>query len=235
MDVFLFIWYTIFPLLGFVGLITLPWLIPLIWFRIIPKAARTLFWAARRKMVPAYIVHDSGRGAMTLIQERRGEGVVITDHGKYRLLPRYVEATEKDNPKNQLDYSAEWITKRSIMASLGLPFYIGYSGSLCLLNPEALAWYEAGKIFVPTANNPVPNEKQKDLPKPLMLLDLKSIKSIINRAFDTTQISAVLQDMYLLGLLGRGFNKTLISIGAIILVVVAVLAILFFLPQMGLA
>lgn len=245
MDLF---FYVICPLTGVVFWFTAPWLLPLIWKRVIPAASRTLFWAARRKLIPILIVHDSGRGILGLINEKRGEGIVVTNRGNYRLLPRFVpigeevetqaEKTEEPNPEKSekrglLDYTTDWIMKRCFLVGLGTPFYVGYSGSLCLLNPECLAWYEANEIFVSTPDKPYPaNKKEKSLPQPLMLLEPRKIKGIINRSFDTTQISAIVEDARMEGMLGRGFGRYASIIGIIMIIAVIFIVALVFAPQL---
>ena len=256
MDMFMWFFYVVCPLVGLVFILTSPWLIPLIWLRFIPKPARTLFWASRRKQIPVLIVHDTGRAKLTLAKERRGEGVVVTEAGKYKILPRYVsleteletkEAEKKGkNPggkakaKKLLKDFGDWVTKRCLLTGLGLPFLVGYSGSICLVNPEALALWTAGKMKVQTAEgsfsfNPRKNVDVQNLVQPLMLLEPREIKSLINRTFDTTQISACLLDAEELGRLGRPFNKTLLGVLAVGLIVgVAILAFVMLGPQMGL-
>lgn len=254
-------WFWVFAPVGFIFLIS-NWLLPLLWHKRVPPAARVLVECFHRKEVPALIVHDSGRSALVRIFERRGEGVVMTDRGKYRLLPRYTEAEEevmdrlaeemgaaqsrnpktsqktdkqksqsteeqpKEPKKKRLDFNTDWITRRSILTGLGLPFYVGYSGTLCLLNPECLAAHQAGEMFVPTSEQPYPTEQQKSLPKPLMLLDPRRIAAIINRSFDTTQIDAIIVDAEERGRLGRGLGQFLIPIGIIMLIVVVILIVI---------
>jgi hypothetical protein len=246
-------WFMIFPIVGFIFMLT-SWLVPFIWIKRVPAAARILEEAGRTKAVPAYIVHDSGRGAFVLLEERRGEGLVFARRAgqqrKYRTLPRAVDLSEADfkdaaktssdkNPgkldkrkKQQiLDYSSDWINKRSICVGLGLPIYFGYSGTLCLLNPECMAWYEAGQIFVPTDAKPQPvTEEEKKLPWPLMFLSALDMKKIINRRFDTSQIDALEIDARLEGALGRGMPRWLIYVVIGILIVVVIAAVIFMPP-----
>lgn len=253
-----FAWYFIFPIVGFIFLVT-SWLIPFIYIKRVPKAARTLIEAAAKKLVPALIVHDSGRAAIHLLLERRGEGVVMTDQGEYRLLPRYAEmdvtdlpeettqqGKKKGNPtgeeveqqkkktlreKLKLDWNIEWITKRSILVGLGLPFYVAYSGKLCLLNPECLAWYEAGEIFVPTEDNPVPTGDDKKKPMPLMFLSVQKMKAIINKRYDMSQLNAILVDAENLGRLGRGLT-TGMKVGIVLALVAVAILIIFLAPSL---
>lgn len=249
------------PVIGLVCSLTLPWLPLFLWKKLIPKPARTLFWAKRRNRPPIYIVHDSGRAVLTTIEERRGNGIVITENEKYKLLPRYVsrivgtkdeeeegedgEKKKKSKPstgsevtetKYMRDYS-DFMNKRSNMIGLGLPMFLGYSGKLCLLNPEALALYEAGEMKVHTEDLTMFNphdHKGKDEAKamqPLLLLEPRKIKNIIKQGFDETQIAAIVVDSELIGFLGRPWIKKYLPIIGIIMIVGAVVMALIFLPQ----
>lgn len=258
MDLFEFLFFTVCPVIGLVTALTLPWLPFFLWKKLIPKAARTLFWAKRRNKPPIYIVHDSGRSELTLITERRGSGVVTTETGKYKLLPRYVarivgkkknngeEGEDKKNgdksaSKNETveyvrDYS-DYMNKRSTMIGLGLPFFVGYSGKLCLLNPEALALYEAGEMMVRTEDKTMFNPRKikgkeiGDALQPLLLLEPRKIKNIISSGFDETQIAAIVADSELIGYYGRPWLKKYLPIIGILIIVGAGIAALVFLPQ----
>lgn len=263
-ELILWFLYVFFPLVGIVTTLLMPWLPFVLWKKLMPKPARTLFWAARRKQPPIIVAHDSGRADIALIHERRGSGVVMTDKGKYKLLPRYVsrlpeskdEKTEakkkrgketENNPngikaklaqikeKFIADYSA-WIVKRANLVGLNLPIFFGYSGKLCLLNPEALALYEAGDLMIKTEDvdlfnpNSIEGKSITDALQPLMLLDPRQIKEIIYKGFDESQIAAIVVDSEMIGLLGRGFKRYLPIIG-IIMIIIAVILGLMFLPQ----
>lgn len=246
--------YMALPIVGIIALLTKPFIDFLVFYRKIPLAARKIWEASEKKQPIAVIVHDSGRAGIHMIVERRGEGVVVTDHGKYQLLPRYVSEEEleapevkdgnpnpKDNPapkkpegvreKIQKIYS-DWIVKRAILIGFDLPIFFGYSGSLCLFNPEALALYEAGDLMIQSASdkplfNPQKNPKKHiaDALQPLMLLDPRKIKSIINRTFDHSQIAAIIVDSEEIGRIGRGFGRFLLPIGLIVLVLMVVLVL----------
>ena len=170
----------------------------------------------------------------------------MTEAGKYKLLPRYVarkhagadladQASGKADGEYVRDYS-DWIVKRCNLIGLGLPFFVGYSGKLCLLNPEALALYEAGEIMVETEDgtlfnpNKVRGKMREDAFQPLLLLDPRKTKEIINEGFDEAQMAAIVVDSELIGALGRGFGKYL-PIVAIVVVIAFVLLGLMFLPQ----
>jgi len=261
--------YVIMPLVGYITVFTVPWLIPLLWKKLLPSAARTMFWAARRKQPPALICHDSGRSQFTLVKERRGSGVVFTDTGKYKILPRYrlktstVQKKKEDGKTTKpvpelsgdkkeilkqvqgrlselkdryiLDYT-DWIVKRSMLIGLDLPLFVGYSGKLCLLNPEALALYEAGELYIKTEDETMFNpheldgKEMEDAFQPLMLIDPRKIKEIINDGFDQAQIAAIVVDSELIGLQGRGMGRYLPYFMIIGVVIVALLAI-FLLPS----
>lgn len=266
----------------------------LFWKRWMPKASRTLFWAGRRKTPPLLLVHDSGRGELTTIHERKGEGIVMTAQGKYKILPRWLpkiplsqmlrmqedipalQVPEEDGVALQqdsavpvvqqttteaqlgssaltidlhsifnvqvlkenfiLDYS-DWILKRTNLIGLDLPFFVGYTGKLCLLNPEALALYEAGEMLIRTEDhimfNPH-NKADKDAKnalQPLLLLDARRIQQIIYEGFDQSQIAAVVADSEELARIGQGMSPKIKILLAIVVIAVVAAAALFILPS----
>jgi len=213
-------------------------------------------------MPPIQVVHDSGRRQLKMIREKKG-GLIITNEGRYKLLPMFtakrdssqlefdnpVEANPTETKKVEslrqiyedyyLDYST-WNSKRSQLVGLNMPFFVGYSGKACLLNPEALALYEAAEMSVNIEGkmsfnpNELKGEELKGKPsarnavQPLMPLDPRVIKEIINEGFDETQIAAIQTDSEMLGQLGRGYGKLIpIAVILIIVVVVAVVAMNF--------
>ena len=240
------LWYIIFPLIGFVFVITAPWLLPLIYFRFIPKAARKLFWAGRRKRPIAIIVHDTGRAAIVTLRELLGEGIVVTDQGKYKILPQYVaiegnpgeEGEPAEKPKYEKDYR-DLLTKRALLTGLDLPMFFGYSGKVCLLNPEALALYEAAEMKIQTVEgkpmfNPR-NKRGKSLRhklQPLMLLDPRKIKDLIGRQFNVSQIGALIVESERIGLLGRGWGRFILPIGLIITAAIIGIILLLAAPSL---
>lgn len=292
---FFFLTLPIFYVVGMIVCFTLFPIIILFWKRWLPLPARTLFWAARRGTPPLYLVHDSGRGELTTIQERKGEGIVITREGRYKILPRvslkkedkreqygmmaaYAQTQtpveEATNPINDdeepietfdatqqeteepktigeqlrhafsffkntfvLDYS-DWILKRSTMVGLKMPFFLGYTGKLCLLNPEALALYEMGEMKIKTEDYTLFNphklqEKEKNFRnalQPLLLLEPRKIRQVIYDGFDQSQIAGVVADSEELARLGMGISPRM----KIVLVLVAMLLVgigILFLPQ----
>lgn len=278
--------YMTFQIFYVVGMITtftaLPILI-LFWKRWMPKSARTLFWAARRGTPPLLLVHDSGRGELTTVIERKGEGIVMTKEGKYKILPRVMPKTpledqivqsitkaaqEKDKSDTAVDVEVEipagadkpsrlsilkdkfildysdWILKRCMLVGMKMPFWVGYTGKLCLLNPEALALYEAGEMFVRTEDrtlfNPdnIEGKDQKDAMEPLLLIDARKIQQIIYNGFDQSQIAGVVADSEEIARLGRGLSKGMIGV-ILILVVIGIIGLAMFalpslIPQGGL-
>ncbi len=249
-----YIQYMVLPYVGLFSIIFVPMLFYVLWRKLLPEAARIMFWAKRRNKSLLLIVHDSGRGEFTLISERRGSGVVMTDGGKYKMLPRYVSkhltptnpGSDLSNPSNEdgtvkavktVQYEkvyTDYINKRCILKGLNLPFYVGYSGKLNLLNPEALALYEMGEMKVPTTEgmlfNPknVPGKNIADALQPLQLVDARVIKELFSKSFDETQIAAIVADAELLGLMGRGFGRFLpwlMILGIIALAIVGLLVL----------
>jgi hypothetical protein len=278
LEEFFFLTFQLFYVLCMVVCFTGLPLFILFWKRWMPKAARTLFWAARRGTPPLLLVHDSGRGEITTVIERKGEGIVMTKEGKYKILPRVMpktpleeqivqkitEAAQEQNPspdgtpvevevdvpedakkpsrlsilkdKFILDYS-DWIIKRCMLVGMKMPFWVGYTGKLCLLNPEALALYEAGEMVVRTEDktlfnpNKVEGKTIKDALSPLLLIDSRKIQQIIFNGFDQSQIAGVVADSEEIARLGRGLSKTMIS-AIIILVIILILGLgMFVLPQ----
>jgi hypothetical protein len=273
------------------------------WKRKLPKAARTIFWASLRGLPLILLCHDSGRGELTTITERKGEGIVITAQGKYKILPRWMpklpwgemqkradeaakqkaaaaaiqaekeagettaESQDTASPSVphpasleqvaaehsgidlskilrqdfMLDYS-DWIVKRTFLVGLNLPFFVGYTGKLCLLNPEALALYEAGEMMIKGIEGTLfnPNQEKKpdgseksvdDALQPLMLLDGRKIQQIIYNGFDQSQVAGVVADSEEIARIGQGMSPKTKIILMIILIAIVAGAALFFLPQ----
>lgn len=292
------IWMTmpIFYVAGMVMVFAMPIVIFLFWKKWLPKPARTLFWAARRKTPPLILCHDSGRGELTTIRERRGEGIVVTEQNRYKILPRWMpkipfsamlglqqttqpqltEETEEGDPaptvegqpatsqqpaqpqSNEVDLHkvfnikllkdnfildyGDWVVKRSSLIGLDMPMWFGYTGKLCLLNPEALALYEAGEMMIRTPDAPngvmfnpnnVQDKNLKDALEPLLLLDPRKIQQIIYDGFDQSQIAGVVADTEDIVRLGQGglSSKMKLILGIIVIAGLAVAAI-FFLPQL---
>lgn len=237
--------YQMLYIVGFVFLGVGSWLIPFFWYKRVPKVARQLEEAARKKLPILIVAHDTGRTAITTIQEYLGEGIVKTRQGLYKILPQFAPLTtgeeKKGNPGKaeveffEKDYR-DFITKRSILTGIDVPVFFAYSGKLCALNPEALALYEAGQMQVKTWDGqyvslePTEDDKRwrevktkglKRLLQPLLLLDIKKIKDLIQRQFDVTQIAAIISDSEQIGRLGRpSLSKYALPLMFILMVVV---------------
>jgi len=250
-----FYWATaVYFWMGFLILIVcVPIIFIWFWKRMLPKASRTFFWIHRRKTPPLLLCHDSGKGMLVGIKERAGEGVVMTDRGRYKILPRYLSASPakpkgeeeagpalNPNPLDEMtvkDYS-DWVVKRTYLEGLGLPFFVGYTGSLCLLNPEALALYEAGNLAFQNEEgkfmfNPrkVKGKTVDKALQPLLLLDPRKIKQIVPAGYDHEQIAALVADAEELARLGKGIPRAALMGILVILIIVAVVGLLFFAPQ----
>lgn len=256
-----------------------------------PAAARTLFWAARRSEPVLLLVHDSGRGELTTIMERRGEGIVRTREGKYKILPRVSpktpledkiiqkiteaakeqttpaiglpteeaatevevelpEGTEKKSRFNLdflkanfiMDYT-DYILKRCYLVGLRLPFFVGYTGKLCLLNPEALALYEAGEMVLRTESgtlfnpNNVENKTLKDALQPLLLIDPRKIQQVIYNGFDQSQIAGIVADTEELMRAGKSLISAKMGLFLVFIILIIIGLGLFlaptFLPTTG--
>ena len=278
LEEFFFITMPIFYIVGMVACFMGVPLFVLFWKRWMPIPARTLFWASRRRTPPLILCHDSGRGEITTIKERKGEGIVVTAQGKYKILPRWMprrgmfakakeeaqelqegeatgEGAEVAKPDlhpetglNEvlelkilhnnfiLDYS-DWIVKRTNLVGLNLPLWFGYTGKLCLLNPEALALYEAGEMMIKTEEgtlfNPhnIENKDIQNALQPLLLLDPRKINQIIYNGFDQSQIAGVVADSEELVRLGMGISPKVKLLLAIVVIVIVALLALFLLPS----
>jgi hypothetical protein len=243
----------ILSVIGVISIIGVPSVAIIFWKKLMPKAARTIYWAKQRKQPPLLVVHDSGRGELTLVTERMGSGVVQTTQGKFKLLPRYISSindddekltdqqkeTKQQKPKKWKslikDWSS-WAVKRCLLTGLDLPFFVGYSGIVCLLSPEILALYEAGELKVKSTDTTLWKKVQgksiKEALEPLMLLDPRVIKAIVSDSYDEVQIAAFGTEMEQIGLLGRGFRRYL-PIMAIIVVAIIIIGVLYLLGSMG--
>lgn len=210
MDMFTFFWFFIMPIVGLIMCVVFPVVFGLLWFKWLPPISKTLYRAKRKRLIPLFLTHDSGRASCVLVYERKGEGVLMTDDGRYKILPRYVGTEDAGNPepKKVSKIYSDFITKRALLTGLGLPILYGYSGTLCALNPEALALVESGDMILETADMPVKAEKAKnkslkELLRPLMILDPRKIKEVLNSSYDESQIGACLVDSEMIGMLGR--------------------------------
>ena len=258
----------VIPLIGWISLFAIPTVIPLVYYKVFPKTARTFIAAKRKNLIPAYIVHDSGRAVITLVNERMGGGICVSEKkDRYKILPKFVEeeevtaedeatafpkeaqneegedteSTEKSagsqpmTLKRAVRTFGDWVTKRSHLVGLGKPMFVGYSGKACLLNPLALALWEAGKMKIRNEDHKFIRKKVKDkddkipqiqdLVQPLMLLDPRSVKAVISHAFDEAQIAAMCADSEAIGRMGRGLPKWVLPVGIILIVIVAGAAI----------
>jgi len=258
----------VFFLLLMVLGICLPILFIWFWKKKVPKPARTLFWCAVKGYAPLLLVHDSGRADIVGIKERSAEGIVETTNGVFKILPRFAYVNEEEEEqgvennveanggsneiirdvsgktvqigrfKFHLDYS-HWISKRTYLLGMPTPFFVGYTGVLCLLNPDALALFEAGDLKVETSEgtwfNPhnVKNKNEEDAIQPLMLLDPRKIGSFITRYFHQSQISGVIHCAEERARIGMGaiLKKFLIFI-LIFIVVMGVILAITYLPKL---
>lgn len=136
------------------------------------------------------------------------------------------------------DYSG-FISKRCQLRGLNLPFFLGYSGSACLVNPEALILYEAGQMAVQMNGimnfnpNNVEGKELKNAYQPLMIYDARIIKTIISDSYDETQLAAITTDAELIGLIGRGIGRYLPVIYIIVIIVLAIVGITVIAPMIG--
>lgn len=218
-DAFVFI---ILPLIGLLFLLLSP-LVNYLWQKIVPVEARLLTLASRKKLIPIYVVSDSGVGRIELVKDIFGEGVAKMLDGKhYRLFPQYPYPRETaQNPTSEKPLYMDYLTKRTILKHMKIPFFIAYSGRLCLLDPAALAAYEA------SLQN---REGEKGKDQTLMLLDPRKIKDIIGDQFSINQVAAIMQESETIGALqSNRLFKFIMPISIILIAIVAIMIVLTFL------
>lgn len=247
---------------------TVPFLFIWFWKKKVPKPARTLFWCSVKGWIPLLLFHDSGRADIIGIIERASESLVRTTAGMYKILPRFTlakihgeeegkKAEGNPNPKAEteiirnetaktirigkyefnLDYDY-YLNKRSILVGMNLPLYIGYTGSLCILNPEAIALFEAGELAIETPTGELIHKgkgKDDELVQPLIFLDPKKVLTLLNQKFGGSAILGIVKDIYEVAMLEkelmRGLRKMGTILGIIIIVLLVVLAFMF-LPRL---
>jgi len=246
--------------------IALPTLFIWFWKKKVPKPARTLFWCAVKGYAPLLLVHDSGRADIVAIKERKAEGIVETSTGTFKILPRYAplmseeeiekvgDPSEKERVEILKDVSGKkiqigkrqftldfshWMAKRSWLIGMPTPLFVGYTGSLCILNPEALALFEAGDLKIETGEGTLFNPKnvrgksEDDAVQPLMLLDPRKIGKFIYSHFDTSQIAGVIQAAEERVRIGLGASaKKFLLIFAVVIVVMLVIVGIMYLPKL---
>lgn len=215
-DVF---FYVIAPFIG-LAFIMVSWVPAYYWFKKLPPVFHTLYRSHKERRIPLLVVHDSGRGKIVLIEEALGEGVVKTEDGDYRIVPQYPNAPSPIR---------DAIARRTILEGLDLPFFVGYSGRLCLLNPETLALWETGENAQGQAKTDNPSSE-----KPLLLLDPRKIKDIIGTQFSVSQIGEIINDSEGIGMIRslKTFGKLMkiaIPFAIIVMAVLAIILIMTFL------
>jgi len=257
---FEYAWFIILPFVGMIALLS-NFLIPFFWMKRVPQAARDLvaFW--QQHLVPALIAHDSGRCALVGIIELRGEGLVKTTHGNYRLLPRFVKVTEeavkekeeekkgqrKKKPNNPGGGTPQ-MPKHSAMPGYILDYNTDWVNKRSILLGYGAPIYlgYSGKLCL---LNPVcmawyeagelyvptettPPEGMKDTPMPLMLVNPLKMKEVISRRFDSSQIKALARYAEEVGHLGKGISQTMkIFLGLGVIALLAIVA-MYVLPGM---
>ena len=223
MTLFEYLWFYILPFIGVVMLIVTPVLFWLLWFRYLNPTARKLNKYIRKKIPIAAITFDTGRTILCGLIERRGEGVVMTDHGTYKILPRILEEDEKTKKEPaEEDFFKDLVLKRSILEGSNSPFFVGYSGKICLLNPDTLALAEMTE-HKPLGENEVTLEEESagdpKKARPLLLIDPKRIKDFVSGAFSESQMLAIIRDTEEIMRASMGLRRFAIPITVIVVIV----------------
>jgi hypothetical protein len=190
-----FLWYFILPVAGLILLAVTPILLFWLYFRYFHKTARKLNSFIRRKQPIAIITYDTGKSVLVGLQETRGEGIVRTTGGRYKILPRppkKTEGAEGQNPDELEKLYSDLVLKRTFLEDTGVPLFFGYSGKICLLNPDVLALAEtASKLEA--AKNCEQTDDGREAP-PITLLDPRKIKNLISGSFTESQALAIVRD-----------------------------------------
>jgi len=218
-----YLWFFVFPFVGVVMLIVTPVLFWLLWFRYLNPTARKLNKYIRKKIPIVAITFDTGRTILCGLIERRGEGVVMTDHGTYKILPRIPEEDEETKKGSaEEDFFKDLVLKRSILEGSNSPFFVGYSGKICMLNPDTLALAEMTE-HKPlsedevTLESPEPASDPKKA-RPLLLIDPKRIKDFVSGAFSESQMIAIIRDTEEVMRASMGFRRFAIPITVIVVI-----------------
>lgn len=166
----------------------------------------------------------------------------IKDHGLKEKMKEKIKAL-KDAASMVIDVAGRkfvldvesWMSKRCWLLGMPTPLFVGYTGTLCLLNPEALALYEAGKLKIETGTETLfkgkKGEEDKAV-KPLLMLDPRIIGEFISSYFHTSQISGVLSLVEERARIGLGANIRKLGKFLLIFVVVFVIILgVMYLPQ----
>lgn len=162
------------------------------------------------------------------------------------ISPEEKSALEKLPPRLQDIYNRYFpdysniISRRCHLKGLGgLPFFLGYSGTACLMNPEALILYEAGEMAVQMNDvmkfnpNGIEGKTIAGVSQPLMIYDARVIKALIPETYDETQITAIATKSEMIGLLGRGLGRYIPVITIVVIIVLAILGLMFVAPMLS--
>jgi len=174
-DILFFVWMLVLPVIGLLSII----FVPIFWFFIVPKIARTLTWKRFSKCSFHFIGDDTGFAYLVPTTEELPEGVVKTKYG-YRFLPRPI-SHNPGNPDGKI--VEQLMLRRFVWRDIGKPIWFGYAGKVTAINPATLALVEAEKKKKKTRNpvNKVLRDIEvyvKGLPKTLTIPDKNSVRTI---------------------------------------------------------
>jgi len=135
-----------------------------------------------------------------------------------------------------LDYST-WTSRRSELLGLGLPMFVAYSGSACLLNPEALALWTCAEMSVEIQGklsfNPLgveTNNTATSVPQPIIPLDPRAISTIISDQYDESAIAKVQLEAEQIALEGMGLRR---YFPLFIIMAIAIIGVVLFIGISG--
>ena len=229
-----YLWFYILPFVGVVMLIVTPVFFFLLWFRYLTPIAKKINRYVRKKMAIAAITFDTGKTVLCGLIERRGEGVVITDYGRYKILPR-MPVVKKEEKDSLTELYSDLVLKRSILEGTNSPFFIGYSGKICLLNPDTLALAEMtehqslkeGEVVF-EGEGAEENREGEEKPRSLLLLDPRKIKELVTKSFSESQMLAIIRDTEEIMRASMGLRRFTVPIAVIIVIVLLLMVAMQF-------
>lgn len=241
-EIFMFLWMWILPMVGVVFLI----LFPVFWFLLMPKISKKLFWAKFKNANVIAMADDSGWAELIVTTKTLPEGIHETkEHGwRFQLRPRYSKEPKDVN----VELAEQLASRKYMLKDLGKPFWFCYSGKVALFNPATLAALEqpqymdnpkvyfkdirdfAGKLSADIAE-PLRKlvdkleEKVESAMKPVTVLDPKIVKTVLPQMITPSQIDALAANRELYGMKKRGMEYGKLILGGSLIIGLIILAI----------
>jgi len=244
MQLFFILWMFVLPILA----IILTILIPVFWFFIVPKIARTLTWKRFRSCSFHLIADDSGYAYLLATKEEIPEGIVDTKKG-WRFLPRPSWLKSKGNPKPKKDKQRveNIMLRKFVWRDMGKPIWFGYAGKVTSANPATLAGLQQEPYEAPNTDGYISNiinyvkalaqphrreltKRLEDLKKgltfkELTIVDPTIIKKLYPKMFTPSQLDAFGTNRETRGMKRAGRQYTPLILGAGFIIALAIIGI----------